>query len=46
MVVWMLGSVTFAIAAVLVMWPALRPSDSPVAPSRAVSKRRTREVSA
>jgi len=46
MVVWMLGSVTFAIAAVLVMWPALRPSDSPVAPSPAVSKRRTREVSA
>jgi hypothetical protein len=49
MIVWMLGSVTFAIAAVLVMWPALRASVAPAAtPSEvppAVSKRRARKVS-
>ena len=49
MIVWMLGSVAFAIVAVLVMWPALRATVAPAAtPSEvppAVSKRRARKVS-
>jgi hypothetical protein len=48
MIVWMLGSVAFAIVAVLVMWPALRATVAPAATPEvppAVSKRRARKVS-
>jgi hypothetical protein len=47
MAVWMLGSMAFAIAAVAVMWIALRrPAVAPATASPAVSKRRSRKVSA
>jgi hypothetical protein len=46
MIVWMLGSVAFAIAAVAVMWAVLRPSSAPATTPPTVLKRRAREVSA